>query len=421
MQSVITHILLACWYVAQAYALAACLYIATSLAAFLLFYPRIRRLFQPRPAESRPAAATHFTLLVPAHNEERLLPQLLASIRRLHYPPALVEVVVIADNCTDKTATIVAAEGFACLERFTHEPSDKMQALRFGARQVLSHSTVADTVVCIIDADCVLAPGFLAALDGVYARRRAAPVVQAFRSVSNAFASNITVLDAAAEALRQWVLAGPRKLLGLDNLIFGLGCSMRRAVFLELMALPIVSLAEDKEWKVFLTQRNVRIDYCPTARLGYEVVAETPDFGQQRARWLAGYYHLLRTHGLPVLLQGLRQASPARLDLACDLLQPPRSVLFLAAVAYAVLAYCFPRQSLVSAGVWLAIVGMFAMYGAIGLRLIGAPARSYLLLFSSLRLIILVTKSTLAVVLGRGVHAWAPTRKAAPQPTAKAP
>ena len=397
------------WYAVQAYILAACVYVIISTVLFLAFNGRIRPLFQRRPSAATPV--THFTLLIPAHNEARLLPQLLASIQQLHYPAALFQAMVVADNCTDNTAAIAWQAGFSCVERHTNEPSDKMQALLFASERMLSASLVSDTVVCIIDADCVLDPYFLAELDKTYAQPGAAPVVQAFRSVSNAFISDIAALDAAAEALRQWVLAGPRKLLGMDNFIFGLGCTMRRHVFQDLMRLPIVTLAEDKEWKVFLTQHNIRVDYCPTARLSYEVVAETDEFGKQRDRWLAGYYHLLRTHGLRMLLQGIRQGSVAKLDMACDLLQPPRSVLLLAAVGLGLLAGGFPQFALLSVGYWLGIVLMFLLYGAIGLRLIGAPFRSYVLLFASIRLILLVTKSTFNVMLGRGVNTWNATRQ----------
>ncbi|MEJ7664147.1 MAG: hypothetical protein WKG07_33775 [Hymenobacter sp.] len=55
-------------------------------------------------------------------------------------------------------------------------------------------------------------------------------MVQSYRSVSNTFSSTVSILDAAAEALRQWVIAGTRKLLGQSNFIFGLGCSMRETI-----------------------------------------------------------------------------------------------------------------------------------------------------------------------------------------------
>ena len=87
-----------------------------SAVVFLLFSARIKRQFA-RPARPVIAAArTTFILLIPAHNEERLLPKLLASTRRLSYPAARFRTVVVADNCTDQTALIARRAGAVCLE-----------------------------------------------------------------------------------------------------------------------------------------------------------------------------------------------------------------------------------------------------------------------------------------------------------------
>ncbi|MEJ7660243.1 MAG: hypothetical protein WKG07_11800 [Hymenobacter sp.] len=71
-------------------------------------------------------------------------------------------------------------------------------------------------MVCVLDADCQLDPPFLAELDREFSRPGAAPVLQASRRVGNAFESDVTVLDAAAEAMRQQVMSGTRRLLGLE-------------------------------------------------------------------------------------------------------------------------------------------------------------------------------------------------------------
>nr|WP_262905953.1 glycosyltransferase family 2 protein [Hymenobacter terricola] len=348
--------------------------------------------------------------MIPAHNEERLLPKLLASVQQLKYPAHRFRTVVIADNCTDKTVLMAKTAGVFCLERHTQRPSDKAQALRFAIEQLPVQAPFPAAVVCIIDADCVLDADYLLELDKMYSQPGAPPVVQSYRSVGNTFDSDVTVLDAAAEALRQWVQLGTRKWLGQNAFLFGLGCSMRATVFAELAALPLASLAEDKEWKVYLTAKNVRVGYCPTARLSYEVVTDAKAFRKQRNRWLAGYYRSLKTHGISMLLRGVKAGSPAQLDLAGDLLQPPRSILLLAAVVLGLLAFGFDQFALVSGWVWVGIIGAFGLYGALGLRLIRAQPRYYLLLFSCFKLMGAVVKSTIAIMLGRGVEAWDATR-----------
>ena len=407
-------VLLALWYALQAYVLAACAYSLSSAVVFLLFSGRIKRQFA-RPARPGGAAArTSFILLIPAHNEERLLPQLLASIGQLRYPAARFRTVVVADNCTDRTAAIARRAGVTCLERHSPAPSNKTQALRHAHESLAREGLDDAAVVCIVDADCALEADYLAELDWQYAQPGAAPVVQAYRSVGNAFASDVAVLDAAAEALRQWVQAGTRHWLGQDVFLCGLGCSMRAPIFATLVALPGTALAEDKEWKVWLTAHRQRVAYCPTARLSYEVVSDAKAFERQRGRWLLGYYQSMRTHGIGMLLRGLRGANPAQLDLAGDLLQPPRSLLVLAVAGFGGLALAFGGASLVSGWVWLAVLLGFGLYGSLGLRLIGARARHYLLLFAGFRLMGAVVRASAAAVLGRGAKAWAATRRNSP-------
>ncbi|MFC7667227.1 glycosyltransferase family 2 protein [Hymenobacter humi] len=258
MHQALTSTLTLVWYFVQAYVLGSCLYAISSAGIFLLFYNKIKRLFT-RSDASTTGISTRFVLLIPAHNEARLLPGLLASIQRLKYPAELYKTVVIADNCTDNTAAIAKrARGVLCLERTTPDRSDKAQALQYASGKLPFQGDSPEAVVCIIDADCALADDYLLELDKMYSQPGAASVVQSFRSVSNAFESDVTILDAAAEALRQWVLLGTRKLLGQGAFLLGLGCSMRQSVFDELAALPVTSLAEDKEWKIHLTKKHAR-------------------------------------------------------------------------------------------------------------------------------------------------------------------
>ncbi len=415
MNSLAEILSLGLWYALQFYLLGASAYVISSAVIYSLFSFRIQQQFKSREYDYVANNQTNFVLLIPAHNEARVLPTLLDSIQGLHYPPDWFRTVVVADNCIDQTAFLAHQAKVTCLERHTNYQSDKTQALRYAVEQLARRAdfpAFPDQVICVIDADCVLDKNYLSELDKHYAQPGAAPVVQSYRSVSNAFDSDVTVLDAAAEAMRQWVLSGTRKFLGQDTFIFGLGCSMRASVFADLMALPVTSLAEDKEWKVYLTQHRMRVAYCPTARLSYEVVRDAAAFRQQRARWLAGYFQSLRTYGPRMLWRGLCEANLAQLDLALDLLQPPRSVLLAAATFFGVLAVCHAPLSLVSGWVWLGTLAAFWLYGALGLRLIGARPRHYLLLFSGFRLVGTVLHTCLRIGLGRGVGAWQATARA---------
>ncbi|HEY5989192.1 MAG TPA: glycosyltransferase, partial [Streptosporangiaceae bacterium] len=72
--------------------------------------PRVPALARrmPRPAVRQSRDLQRVSVVVPAHNEEASIGQVLASLRWQTCPPAAIY--VIADNCTDRTAQMAAQE-----------------------------------------------------------------------------------------------------------------------------------------------------------------------------------------------------------------------------------------------------------------------------------------------------------------------
>ena len=52
-----------------------------------------------------------YAVLIPARNEEKVIPHLIASLKGQTYPSELVDIFVIADNCTDNTAAVSKEAG----------------------------------------------------------------------------------------------------------------------------------------------------------------------------------------------------------------------------------------------------------------------------------------------------------------------
>ena len=64
-----------------------------------------------------------FMMIIPAHNEEKVIKDLVYSLQNLDYDKNLYDIYVIADNCTDNTAQIAKEAGAIVYERFdeTHK------------------------------------------------------------------------------------------------------------------------------------------------------------------------------------------------------------------------------------------------------------------------------------------------------------
>ena len=92
-------------------------------------------------------------VLVPAHNESAVIVSTLASLRsQLHEADRLL---VVADNCSDDTASLARSAGAEVLERVDLERRGKGFALDFGLHYL---QAVPPEVLVIVDADCQVAP-----------------------------------------------------------------------------------------------------------------------------------------------------------------------------------------------------------------------------------------------------------------------
>ncbi len=252
-----------------------CLVPAT-VACLGYLVPTLAGLFRRR---TRARAPTHtFAILVPAHNEEHTLPAALQSLAVLDYPPELVRVCVVADNCTDGTASVARAAGAECIERADPAKHGKGYALAFGLEHVPKG---APDVVLILDADCELNPGALQALDAMFAV--GAEAVQAAVRSRNADDGPAGLVAAVGTAFDDATAAGWDR-LGFSVRLRGTGMAFKREV-LERVPWDAFGLVEDAEYGTRLKRAGVRVRYCD----GAEVVSDAPpsvaDLCRQRRRW----------------------------------------------------------------------------------------------------------------------------------------
>jgi len=94
-----------------------------------------------------------FSVVVPAHNEELLLPRGLAAIAAASEPVESVEVIVVANRCTDSTIAIAQRAGAVVVESDARNIAAVRNA---GARAAHGDALVT------VDADCVMSPRALA-------------------------------------------------------------------------------------------------------------------------------------------------------------------------------------------------------------------------------------------------------------------
>jgi exopolysaccharide biosynthesis WecB/TagA/CpsF family protein len=310
-------------------------------------------------------------VLVPAHNEEQLIARCLKSLLAQSYPSELYRVVVIADNCSDGTASIAASAGAEVMTRTEPQHRGKGRALRWAMDQLLTAPDVPDAVV-VVDADSVADRNLLAALEAELSIGHG--VVQADYTVLTDESSPPRAhLVAAGFLLFHRVRFSGRAQLGMPANLVGNGMLFSTAV---LGAHPwgAFSGVEDLEYSIDLRLAGVGVRFAPSAFVSGPGPATRAGEHTQRLRWEGGRFHVVRNRLWPIIRAARRD--PRLLDAALDLATPPLGLLAMATgtgfavVALAVAVGLAPTWALLP---WLVALLAVPAFVVVGLRAARAP------------------------------------------------
>ncbi len=276
-----------------------------------------------RNAPTEPGAKPGVAVIVPAHNEEALLPATLASLAaQLDFEHGD-RLLVVADNCNDATAAVARQAGAQCLERRNDDCRGKGYALDAGMRELAATGDV-PPVVIFNDADVTAEPGAVAALarQCLSTKRPAQgrylmslPPDPSRRDHVSRFA---LVLKNHVRPLGLWQAGLPCPLLG-SGMAFSGGLARE-------MPLATGDLVEDMRLGLNLCDRGEHPLYCPAARFNGELPGDDDDAATQRRRWEHGHMAvLLATPGM--LIRGIAKGDLKLIAAALDHAVQPLTVL----------------------------------------------------------------------------------------------
>jgi cellulose synthase/poly-beta-1,6-N-acetylglucosamine synthase-like glycosyltransferase len=261
-----------------------------------------------------------FDVIVPAHDEAAGIGKTISSLKRLSWPSARYRIVVVADNCTDATASISREAGATVLERQDLTRRGKGYALAHAF--TWSRSAGIADAVAVVDADSVVSANLLES----FATRieAGACALQAHYGVLNATDSWRTRLMAIALGSYHKLRSRARERLGLSCGIRGNGWCVTHAL-LDKIPYRSFSLTEDVEFGVDLGLAGYRVAYCDESHVDGEMVTSEHAARSQRQRWEGGRIRLIREKVPALLRAAVARRSLVCLDLALDLLVLPLS------------------------------------------------------------------------------------------------
>jgi len=322
-----------------------------------------------------------FMIAIPAHNEASVIERTVKRMRSLNYPPELFDVHIVADFCTDETASLARNAGAIVHERNQGPRTGKGAALSWLFQKALKESGY-DAVI-IFDADTLVEPNFLrimeARLDQGY------QVVQGQHKIINPDQGWFPALTWA-----MFLVDNRYQNLGRANLGWS-AKNMGDSICLRTEVLRKVGwgsgLTEDYHLRQKLLLEGIRIHYEPTALGLGEAPLTWLQARAQRARWLKGTRESSRQFANQLLAQGFKTRNMALLDGALQAYFPSYSTLTLLSVFVLCLLLfinlfvraIFPYGLI---QIWGILVVLLFLYPLFGLALERAPVKAYLVMLT---------------------------------------
>lgn len=256
-------------------------------------------------------------VLIPAYKEDNVIVGVAAEALEHDYPTDKFEVFVIADSLQPETLRKLTDTGAKTIE-VHFDKSTKSKALNVALESI---SAEIFDVIVILDADNVMAPGFLTRINGEFELGHR--VVQGCRAAKN-FNTSMAVLDGLSEAINNHILCKGHMEFGLSARLAGSGMAFDTKLFKRVMPQIDAIGGFDKALELHLTCEGERIFYSADAIIYDEKVTKPEHFSKQRSRWIAAQFHYAKRFVPHACRTFLQTGNVDYLNKAIQMLLPPR-------------------------------------------------------------------------------------------------
>lgn len=236
-----------------------------------------RRDIPPAPPVSRIAA------IIPARNEQAVIPKLVDSLLKQRYPRTLFDIYVVPNNCTDNTRKAAMDAGALVLDCDVPVHS-KGEVLRWTFEKLMTGKKGYDAF-CIFDADNIVDGGFFQATNNALVAGYG--VAQGYRDSKNPDDNWV----AGCTSIFFWFMNRfynhARFALGMSASLNGTGF-MVSAETIQRVGFDTCTLTEDQEFTGICALNGVKIGWMEEAVTFDEQPITLRDSFVQRRRWGAG-------------------------------------------------------------------------------------------------------------------------------------
>ncbi len=263
----------------------------TAAYAYQFFY-LVVGLLERRRKNREDVKQHRYAAVISARNEENVIAGLIGSLKKQEYPSKLLDVFVIADNCTDRTAQAARDAGAIVYERENKTLVGKGYALDYLFKRIFEdYGKDKYEGFFVFDADNYVDSKFVSEMNRMFDTGKYSALTS-YRNSKN-FCDNWISAGYALWFLRESkFLNGPRTKLGLNCAVSGTGFLVSADVIKEDEGWPYHLLTEDIEFSISCATKGRKIGYCGKAVIYDEQPTEFKQSWDQRLRWSKGFYQV---------------------------------------------------------------------------------------------------------------------------------
>lgn len=233
-----------------------------------------------------------FMAIIPAHNEEAVIGNLVESLKKQNYDKDLYDIYVIADNCTDNTALIAKEAGAIVYKRFDENNKTKGHALNWFLKQKIEEKADYDAFL-VFDADNIVDKNFISVMNRKLCQGE--EVVQGYKDIKNPSESWVS----AGYAFFYWTMHRfyhlARYNVGLSPLLNGTGFMVKFDLIKE-TGWDTVTLTEDIEFSLKQIIKGKKLGWATDAIVYDEQPEKFKASWIQRSRWTVGHIQCMKIY-----------------------------------------------------------------------------------------------------------------------------
>ncbi len=261
---------------------------------------------------------TSFAVIVAAHNEEKVIGQLIENLHLLNYPDDMYDIFVVADNCTDNTAKIATDAGAKAFERFNAREVGKGFAMEWMFNKLFQMKANYDAVI-IFDADNLVHPDFLMEMNSRYCKGER--LIQGYLDSKNPTDTWISGVFSISFWIVNHIWHLAKYNIGLSSVLGGTGMCISTDI-LRKYGWGATCLTEDMEFTMKALLEGIPTTWAHDAIVYDEKPLTFMQSWNQRKRWSQGHFDVCGRYMGNLLKEGIKQRNIVLLDGIIHLFQP---------------------------------------------------------------------------------------------------